>query len=45
MIQRRITFPFDLHELGFTKLKSFLQSITEVEIENDGTTFASVVLK
>jgi hypothetical protein len=24
MIQRRITFPFDLHELGFTKLKQFL---------------------
>lgn len=45
MIQRRLTFQFDLHELGYTKLKSFMLSIPEISIENDGTTYASGILK
>ncbi|KAM3138265.1 hypothetical protein pb186bvf_009541 [Paramecium bursaria] len=44
LIQRKINFNFDLHELGFTKLKCFIQSIQNVQIVNDGTTYASVIL-
>lgn len=36
---------FDLHSLGFSKLKNLLLTIPEVIIENPGTTFASAKLK
>ncbi|KAL4459358.1 hypothetical protein ABPG74_017971 [Tetrahymena malaccensis] len=45
LIQKKIEFTFDLHELGFPKLKSLLQTIADVIIENDGTTQAQAVLK
>ncbi|EGR28092.1 hypothetical protein IMG5_183490 [Ichthyophthirius multifiliis] len=45
LIQKSIDFPFDLHELGFPKLKSLLQTIQDIIIENDGTTQAQAILK
>jgi OST-HTH/LOTUS domain len=45
LLQRRLPFTFDLHELGYTKLKQFLQTIDSVVIENDGSTNASIVLR
>ncbi|CAD8052801.1 unnamed protein product [Paramecium primaurelia] len=44
MIQRKIQFTFDLHELGFTKLKCLIQGIDGISIINDGTTYASLIL-
>jgi hypothetical protein len=44
MIQRKISFVFDLHSLGFSKLKTLLQTIDNIQIENDGTTHACAVL-
>ena len=44
MIEQEINFSFDLHELGFPKLKSLLNTINNVKIENDGTTQALAIL-
>lgn len=44
MISRRINFQFDLHEIGFPKLKALLSTLDNVIVENDGTTYACAVL-
>lgn len=45
IFEYKLPFMFDLHSLGFSKLKNLLLTIPEVIIENPGTTFASAKLK
>ena len=40
-----MNFSYDLHELGFSKLKHLLATIEDISIENPGTTYASARLK